>query len=327
MNILAYVHGYFPNLNAGAEAMLHQMLLELKNRGHEVAVITANPGDIEYEGVSIYQATGGNSEKEAELFKWCDFVFTHLNFTKEAVDLGKKYNKKIVHLVHNDYVYFLHKDYVGHKNNVINKDDAALVVSNSNWINQTINSSVTSIIVNPPTKPERYRVNKKNLFVTLINLCEEKGGKIFWELAESMPHIHFLGVKGGWGDQIIKNNLPNVKILENTTNINSAYALTKILIVPSDYESWGRVGIEASCSGIPVIASNAPGLKESLGDSGIFVERNNIEEWRKAIEFLRDKKNYYRYSIAVQKRSEDLSKQFDNQMNVLENKLLKLLNA
>lgn len=325
MKILAYVHGYLPNLNAGAETMLHQVLLDLKSRGHEVAVITYNPGATEYDGIQIYEATNGKSKNEINLFEWCDFVFTQLFNTREAVELGKKYNKKIVHFVHDDYISFLQKCDTFDKNRVMFLEDADLVVANSEWIKKTIYDGFPSIIVNPPTKPDVYRINSKKIFVTLINLCAAKGGEIFWELAKSMPNVSFLGVKGGWGDQIVKDNLPNVRILENTTNIQKAYALTKILIIPSSYESWGRVGIEASCSGIPVIASPTPGLKESLGNSAIFVDLQNIEEWRKAIEYLSNKKNYYVHSGLAQERARYLSKEFDNQINALENKLLEML--
>jgi hypothetical protein len=53
MKILAYVHGYPPTLNAGAEMMLHQILVDLRERGHEVAALTENPGAKDYEGVRL----------------------------------------------------------------------------------------------------------------------------------------------------------------------------------------------------------------------------------------------------------------------------------
>ena len=34
--------------------------------------------------------------------------------------------------------------------------------------------------------------------------------------------------------------------------------------MPSDYESWGRTATEAMCSGIPVICSEANGLKKLM---------------------------------------------------------------
>jgi glycosyltransferase involved in cell wall biosynthesis len=41
--------------------------------------------------------------------------------------------------------------------------------------------------------------------------------------------------------------------------------------------------IEALCCNIPVIASDILGFRDSLGDAGIFVKRNDIQAWVDAI--------------------------------------------
>jgi glycosyltransferase involved in cell wall biosynthesis len=250
-----------------------------------------------------------------------------LNHSLRVIYLGKKYKKQVVHLVHNDWVDILHKDYHLHENHKIDPEVAALAIANSNWVKNTINPDIESIVVHPPTKPEKYRTKTEKKFITLINLAEEKGGSILWKIAESMPNVQFLGVVGGWGKPVIQEGFENVTILENTTDVKSIYAKTKILIMPSNYESWGRVGIEASCSGIPVIASPTIGLKESLGDAGFFVDRDDIVGWTNAIRLLEDQKIYEKYSRATQKRAEDLAKVFDGQMNVLEKKLLEIVST
>lgn len=319
MKILAYVHGYFPNHNAGAEAMLHQILLDLKNRGHDVVVFTNNPGADSYEGIPIFEATGGGSSKEIEMVRWCDFIFTHLDFTRIVVGLAKRYKKQIVHLVHNDKQLAY--------NRIFDSGSAALAVANSEWIRKTVKRGIPTVIVNPPTKPDRYSVKTTKDYVTLINMNEAKGGKLFWQLARVMPDVQFLGVKGAYGHQVtFDKKLPNVTILDNTPDIQSVYAQTNILLVPSHYESWGRVAIEASCSGIPVIASPTPGLKESLGDAGVFADPDNVADWYDAIRSLLDnEKLYAKHSKAVKARASELSKQFDAQMEILENRLLKIL--
>jgi glycosyltransferase involved in cell wall biosynthesis len=326
MKILAYVHGYPPTLNGGAEIMLHQVLLELKSRGHDVAVITDNPGAVEYEEILLFPVDE-NSSKEIELFNWCDLVFTHLDHSLRVIHLGKKYKKQVVHLVHNDWVEILHKDYHLHENHKIDPEVAALAIANSNWVKNTINPDIESIVVNPPTKLEKYRTETTKEFVTLINLHGTKGGDLFWELAQKMPNVQFMGVKGGWGDSILKSGFSNVTILENTTDIKSVYAKTRILIMPSTYESWGRVAVEAACSGIPVIATPMPGPKESLGSAAIFADTQNFSEWCEAIQRLNDESIYSEYSIAVQRRAQELSEVFDGQMNVLEEKLLDLVST
>jgi glycosyltransferase involved in cell wall biosynthesis len=319
MKILAYVHGYPPNLNGGAEMMLHQMLLDLQKRGHQVDVITNNVGLKEYEGVPLYDI---NDLRHENLIASSDLLFTHLVFTSKAIKLSKKYNKNVVHLLHNDYDIKNH-DVV--ESAIRNPKSVALIVANSKWIQDTLKDQLPSIIVNPPTRVEKYKTETTKEFVTLINLHGTKGGDLFWELAEKMPEMQFMGVKGGWGDPILKSGFSNVTILENTTDIKSVYAKTKILIMPSTYESWGRVAVEAACSGIPVIATPMPGPKESLGSAAIFADNQNFSEWYEAIQTLNDESIYSEYSEAVQKRAEELDKEFDSQMDVLEKSLLKIV--
>ncbi|WP_262928542.1 glycosyltransferase family 4 protein [Streptomyces sp. CBMA152] len=46
------------------------------------------------------------------------------------------------------------------------------------------------------------------------------------------------------------------------------YSRSRVILMPSLYESWGRVAVEAFASGIPVIAHTTPGLVESMGEAG-----------------------------------------------------------
>lgn len=318
MKILAIVHGYFPNHNAGAEAMMHQILFDLKQKGHEIVVLTKNPGAEDYEGIPLFPV--GNRKTEKQYMSWCDVVMTHLDLTKYVVALGKQYQKPIVHLVHNDRQL--------RYNRVLNKKTAAIAVANSDWIAETVPKGIPTVVVHPPTIPDRYSVKTNREYIALINMNEAKGGKVFWQLARIFPDKKFLGVKGAYGHQIIENrNLPNVTILDNTPNIQEIYKQCGIVLMPSSYESWGRVAMEASCSGIPVIAAPTPGLKESLDYAGIFAEYDNIADWVDAIKLLDDPKVYEKYSKLTKKRSKEVADKFAEQMIVLEQELLALLKS
>jgi glycosyltransferase involved in cell wall biosynthesis len=97
--------------------------------------------------------------------------------------------------------------------------------------------------------------------------------------------------------------------------------------MPSSYESWGRVAMEAACSGIPVIAAPTPGLKESLDYAGIFAKHDDVADWVEAIRFLDDPKNYERYSKLTKKRAREVAEKFEKQMETLELKLLAILSV
>ncbi len=60
---------------------------------------------------------------------------------------------------------------------------------------------------------------------------------------------------------------------------DDVYAKTLILLMPSKVEAYGMVGLEAMCSGIPVIAHPTPGIMEALGDAAIYIDRRDHAEW------------------------------------------------
>jgi glycosyltransferase involved in cell wall biosynthesis len=58
------------------------------------------------------------------------------------------------------------------------------------------------------------------------------------------------------------------------------YSSTNIHIIPSHFESFGLIAIEAQAIGIPVIASNIPGLNEVVinNENGLLFENGNSKE-------------------------------------------------
>ena len=315
LKILAYVHGYFPNHNAGSEAMLHQILIDLRSKGHEVRVLTRNPGAKDYEGVEIRKF---GDPLENEWILWSNVIFTHLDDTRSAMAKAKKFYKPIVFIIHNDFgLYYNHKTVM---------KSANLIIANSEWIKKTIKVPNPVTIVYPPTISNRYQVKEAGDSITLINMNENKGGKLFWQLARLLPDHKFIGVKGAYGKQVEhEKKLTNVTILNNTPDITKVYKETRIILMPSSYESWGRVAIEAGCSGIPTIAAPTLGLKESLDYAGVFVEVDNVADWVDAIKMLDNNESYKKYSNLSKKRSNEVTNEFYLQMHELEKKLINVV--
>lgn len=69
--------------------------------------------------------------------------------------------------------------------------------------------------------------------------------------------------------------------------------------MPSVYESWGRTATEAACSGIPVLCSDTWGLRENLGDYGIYC--SNLAAYINAIQDMSEKANYDKASERIRK--------------------------
>lgn len=307
MKIFAHLHGYPPNHNAGAEWMAHHMFKWFKAHGHQVMVAVPDPGAPEFEGIPVIPEYERIHIRQR--YKWADIIVSHLDKTGKAINNSRVVDKPALFIMHNT-----------HRNTMIEQiSHRSILCFNSRytqdvpWYNHK-----DSVIVNPPVPYEYYATKRGGgRFITLINHCKAKGSDMFYKLAEMLPQYEFMAVRGGYMHQE-KERLDNVTFKENTPQIQKQYQITKILLMPSEYESWGRTAIEAACSGIPTIANPTPGLKESLGEAGIYHRLGDVEGWAESIKKLMDDKDYYKErSQLARDRAKELDGSFDSQMHDL----------
>jgi glycosyltransferase involved in cell wall biosynthesis len=309
MNILASIHLYPPKHNCGAEYMIHWMLKDLQSKGHQVKVLLhqANHYKIKnnyvFDGIDVFPPQPNVIDS---LMNWSHVVFTHLDYTRWTIGAAQLYKKPVFHLIHNSHLY----------PEIVNANANQHIVYNSFWLKDKLNYNWPNFIMTPPVDYRTYDLGidpSKNEYITLINLNENKGGKIFEKIAEAMPHKRFLGVLGSYDEQV-RPSIKNLTIVPNSADILQHYRQTRILLMPSEYESWGRTATEAMCSGIPVICSEAEGLKENCGKAGIYIkDRNDIKSWVKAITELDNAQKYSEASRKAKDRSRnhDPSKTLD----------------
>lgn len=275
MKITFFAHLAPPRHCAGAERMLEAMLGVLVDAGHTVdwllsrATLEIEPYDLH--GITVHPL--GSYDIATQLMG-CDLVVSHLENMGRAMTWARLAEIPYILVMHNDLK--LSMDWAA--------ADAAAIVLNSQWMAEAYGHPTNGLIVRPPVFTEQYRTTPGDK-VTLINLNEAKGGQVFADLARRMPDVEFLGVMGAYGDQIVPV-LPNVEIRQHGTDMRDVYGSTRILLAPSSYESWGRVGVEAMASGIPVIAHPTPGLLESLDFAGNFVHRGDLDGWEATLRRL-----------------------------------------
>lgn len=278
MRVLFTAHLYPPRHNAGAEWMVHTMLRSLVDRGHRVTVLLSRPtpdGDYLLDGVQVLAHRGADDLWRH--LRGADLVLTHLENTPRTVVAARVAGVPFGIVCHNDRPHT--KAWL--------VSDAALVVLNSEWMARDCGLRPRGLVVRPPVLADEYRTDPGDR-VTLVNLNESKGGLVLAALANRMPDVAFLAVRGAYGEQVTSKS-PNVEVIAHVPGHEMAgqvYARTRVLLMPSDYESWGRVGVEAMCSGIPVVAHPTPGLVESLGAAGTFVHRDDLDGWEAAIRRL-----------------------------------------
>lgn len=323
MRVLWSVHLYPPTHNCGSEFVAHHVNKFLISKGHQCRVILHRDNNIytpyTYEGVEVFGSKVGTL---TDSYRWADLVCTHLDFTQFTIIMAKEAKRPLVHFVHNDIPYDSIKNSFGNVSAVYNSD----------WISKKIGYTIPGTVLHPPCDCKDYKVETTKEFITLVSLNERKGGYLFYQIAKAMPDKKFLGVIGSYDNpgplkmlQIdiinLLTQLPNFTLVPNTPDIKATYGRTRLLLMPSDYESWGRTATEAMCSGIPVICTPTPGLIENCGDAAVYVGKQieslelggpqvdigTVEEWVATIRKMDNDKMYQKYSVLCTQRAEQLS--------------------
>lgn len=289
MLIVAATPLYPPSSRVGAWLATHDFLAALVMCGHDVRVVPYMAGHHPYELDGVKVLRRGTPFPDADVY------ISHSGDIGELHHYAKRVGTPSVRMVHG-------------RSPDKALDGAALVVFNSQ-ANATAHSwGGRHVVCLPPTHSDRFRTTSGDRF-TLVNLSKEKGGLVFARLAEAMPDHRFLGVKGGYGRQAVRP-APNLEVIPNTPNMRGdVYARTRVLLMPSERETWGMVAVEAMASGIPVVAHPADGLIESLGPAGLFADRDDLAAWRGHLDRLSDPDEWATASAAALARSADLDPQ------------------
>lgn len=326
---------YVPHHNAGGETTIHAAFRAMVQRGHEVHVICRpHTQEIQFEpytfeGVQVVRPTENSGHQwfrgYTERFD-PDLLLTHLDLTFDAECLSLDTSKPLAHFVHNDIRPGFHR---------VTPNKCQLAIYNSKWVAESFAyKDVPSIVLHPVVEPEKYQCERGNK-ITFINPTVDKGADTFYALSKVLPEQEFLCVKSVYGEQIAPPNInpalhPNVETMEHTADVRGAFRKTRVILMPSIYESYGRVAVEAACAGIPSIVHPTEGLLEALGadcpawvtdfareslkaqrerraiptptelrggwvsGAGIFCDRNDINSWRMQAERLINDEGYYR---------------------------------
>jgi hypothetical protein len=256
VKVAAFTLSYPPRRFIGSELMTHQLLRALLERGHEVTVHAVQAGEHwQHDGVSVVGA--------GELLD-ADLVVAHAGISWPGVEHRARTGAPLVMICHNA------SDAAA--------DDLAgarpdLVVVNSHSMLRAF--GVPALVINPPAPALRGRAHGPH--VTALSLNELKGGAQFWELAERMPDVPFLAVRGGYGEQLA-GTAPNVTGLAHVAHDELdelVWSRTAVFLQLAQSESWGMAASEAIARGIPVVAHPTPGVVESLGDAALYVDRDD----------------------------------------------------
>lgn len=314
--VLAVVHGWMPYLAAGSERMLQHMLDALPRDEFDVHILSLGYSDGRYtKDDYVYDGTPVHVGYDSPIIP--DIIVTHHGPGSRVVQaLAQDFpDARIVAVYHNER-YDIED---------ILALNAELEVFNTEWVAKSVLGPEPKgghkMVVHPPLEVSRHTVEETGSAVTLVNLQENKGVRVFQELARRMPDVRFLGVEGTHGTQE-KPRIPNVEYMPVTQDMRNVWRKSRVVLMPSGYESYGMVAAEAQVNGIPVIANPTLGLVECLGNAGIFIPRANIDDYERTVRLLlEDRKHYQERSEMARLRGRELGAQTKRELDRFVNEM------
>jgi glycosyltransferase involved in cell wall biosynthesis len=304
----------WPPTAIGGPIASAELLTSLARRGHKVTVLSRfekRKQDDEpirvADGINILPLRGWRYSL-THYVSGVDVVYTHPDLTGSD---GRPIGREIARRIGVPVVYALHN--MQRATHVLARQfPPALYVWNSESTRKFMGSTdVSGIVVRPRLVVKEHAWPDRSCAdsVTLVNTSADKGAAVLNELAKRMPGVKFIGVRGGYGSQLGDPEL-GVNIqgpFLRSDMPEEVWSRTKVLIMPSKHEAWGMAALEAMCSGIPVIASTAPGLAEALGGAGVLVGDDDIDGWEHEVSRLMgDKKKYDAASKAAVARAREV---------------------
>lgn len=211
-----------------------------------------------------------------------DAFITHLQTAHQHLAIARRAKIPTALIVHNE------SDAI----HLVNPALVDLVIWNSVWLRKQFPHPIASVIVRPPIKREYYEVFSppgQRQYITLVNDHLLKGGDVFYFLARQNPDMQFLAVRTGYtADETIENefdDLPaNLTFWDQTPNLVEVFKQSRVVLCPSQAESFGMAIVEAAAAGCAVASVDLPGPREALSNDGAYwiphAKRKILNEWR-----------------------------------------------
>jgi hypothetical protein len=177
-----------------------------------------------------------------------------------------------------------------------------------------------AVVLHPPISPLPKEIKNKGNAYTLLSSLYNKGVGVVLALAEMYPDKRFIIVRSPaeptHGIPDLEERaamLPNVELHPRVPpeEVYKYFEQTRILLVPSMYETYGMSAIEAAGYGIPSVHVDTPHVREGIGEAAILIQPLSIEEAARGIEIIES--DYEGHSRRARKRAEWLQARQDQE--------------
>jgi glycosyltransferase involved in cell wall biosynthesis len=114
------------------------------------------------------------------------------------------------------------------------------------------------------------------------NILKERNVKLGKLVIVGKPDFHFKQFLEAIDDLKLQDDVKIIDSVDDQT-LPDIYRAAKLFVYPSFAEGFGIPPLEAMACGVPVISSNTTAIPEVIGDAGILINPNDIEQLAAAI--------------------------------------------
>lgn len=312
MSVVALTHGYPPLWNMGGEVSLHRTIKGLNGQKH---VLTKTDQSYVFEGVNVHKINTPDV---------LDIYADPKPIAKQLIDLNAK-------VVIGQNELSLPAVLAAQKAEAI----SIVNVHTPPRYGATINESLrfadyaiynteaaakewgepNALVLHPPISPLPNETISGGDAYTVLSSLVNKGVEVVLELAKRNPDQRFIIVRSpAEKTHGLKNleerasTLPNVELHPRVApeEVIKYLKQTKILLVPSRYETYGMSAIEAAGYGIPCVHVDTVHVREGIGEAAILIPPLDTDAAARGINKIEN--NYERFSVNARAKAEWLHK-------------------
>ena len=308
MTTVALSHGYPPLWNMGGEVALHRSMVALNG---DRFVLTATDKDYTFEGINV---------KNINIPDVLDINADATPIAKQLKDLNAKVvigqNElslpAVIAAQMSDAISVLNVHTPPRYGRGIAK---AMTLSDYAVYNTQTAAKQwgepTGLVLHPPISALPNKTITGGDAYTLLSSLVNKGVEVVLELAKRHPDKRFIIVRSpaepthGLKDLEEKaSKLPNLELHPRVPpeEVHKYLEQTRILLVPSRYETYGMSAIEAAGYGIPCVHVDTPHVREGIGEAAILVPPLDADATARGIKMIES--NYEAYSKKARARAE-----------------------
>lgn len=182
-----------------------------------------------------------------------------------------------------------------------------------------------AIVIYPPVtlRKKTYSNNKRNYYLFFSRLVKQKGAELAIKAFNENGKDLLVVGEGKEKGKLKKIAKSNIKYLgfQSENKLDKIFTKVKALIYCSIDEDFGIIPVEAMSNGVPVIAYNSGGVKETIinNKTGIFFNKYNPDNLNKSIKIFESKILNYEDCIkqANKFRKEIFSREIQKQVKNL----------